>query len=206
MPQDRDEPDEDAPTPRHRPTVAEQRRHAKSYPLGLPILPEFDVDVEETEGTEDFGSPYDGPIIPTRRDAEAVRRANRDPDDPVRAIDISAMFRGFGRALLARIRAEHADTVRIVGRLRDAIEGTRDEPGLEKTVAGHGLVVGPARTAASWALRGTVAAVIVLGAFLYKRGSDEQRVIDEIQTLSRKVERMESQIDQLRTQSKDPRP
>lgn len=193
--------DDDEDTGRRRPTDAERRHHAKSYPLGMPILPELDV---EPENEDDFGSPYDDPIVPTRRDAEAVKRSGRDPDEPVRTIEVSAMFRGFGRALLAHLDRKYEKPLGDVRRLVAVVEGTTGRPGLGDTVAAHAQIVGPARTAASWALRGTVAAVLVLGGFLYKRGSDEQHAADEIQTLRRDVAKLEAEILQLRNQG--PRP
>lgn len=170
----------------------------------MPILPEWDID--DPADSEDIDSPYEESIAPTRRDAEAVKRANRDPDDPVRTIELSAIFRAFGRSMLKRIRAERADTLRTVARLRDTLDGSQGTPGLVATVANHAQVVGPARTAARWAAGGAAAAVVAVLAFAYGRGAQEQHVTDEIQGLRHQVEYLQGQLDHLRNQNKDPRP
>lgn len=169
----------------------------------MPIFPEWDID--EPDGAEDIDSPYEEPIVPTRRDAEAVRRANRDPDDPVRTIDLSAIFRAFGRALLKRMRAERAETAKTVARLQATLDGAPGAPGLTATVANHAQVVGPARTAARWAAGGAAAAVVAVLAFAYGRGAQEQHVTDEIQSLHHQVERLEKQLDEA-LKHKDSRP
>lgn len=192
MPPDRDDPDEDAPTPRA-PTRAELRRHRETYPE-MPVLQGEGDD----EDTPDVNSIYDDPIRVTRRDHEAARRAGRG-DEPVTSVELSAIIRRLESRIYERIRRDHGRTM---DRLADAIDGVGDQPGLIRTVASHSEVIGPARRTASWALRGVVAAFLLVGGFLYKRGADEQHVTDEIQALTDKVNRLE----RIHETQKDPRP
>jgi len=184
-----DDPDDpDHPT-RRLPTDAERRKHLRSWPRGIPVVAA--PDLPEADDGDDTASPYDEPLVATRRDWDAIHRSDRDPSAPVMPMELSAVIRRLERRLLKQHR-ELGTTVQLLG-------GTVGQLG--ETVAAHAQVVGPARQAASWALRGTVVAVLAAAAFLYHRGGDEQHVTDEIQTLRRQVDRLESQLDQLRTQN-----
>ncbi len=194
-PPDRDDPDEDAPTPRP------AQRH--SWPRGVPAFPPGPDDPPELD-TGDVGSLYDEPIRPARRDLEAVHRAERDPGTPVMPTELSAVLRRLEWRIYQRVRGERQELVRTVDRLCVAIDGLPGQPGLAATVASHGQVVGPARSAASWALRGVVAAVLVIGAWLYHRGGAEQLVTDEIRRVDEKADRCLNQI--WKQNSKDTKP
>lgn len=183
------DPDDEEDTDR-RPTAAELRRHRRTVPGGTPILP-GEMDASEDEPA------FEWPAAPSRRDAEVLRRANRDPGEPVSPAEISAIV----HQLAARLREEFSRLL-----TQGPQDLTADLAELRKTVADHGQVIGPARSAASWALRGAVAAVLIVGGFLYKRGADEQHITDEIQALTDKVHRLETQIDHAPNQTKDRTP
>lgn len=177
MPPPDREPDDKADTDR-RPTAAELRRHHWTAPRGIPALAD-----EPPPPEPDF----DWPLAPDPEDAEVLRRAGRDPGIAAHPAEVSAIVRRLRREF-ERMLAARADTA-------DAERLER----VERQVADHSQVIGPARTAASWALRGTVAAVLVVGGFLYKRGSDEQRITDQIQVLAEKVGRLETQVERIQT-------
>lgn len=169
-----DDRDSDEDTDRRsRPTVAEIRHHRRTVPRGISVLPD-DAPAPEPD--------FSWPLEPDRHDAEILRRAGRDPEDPVRPAEITAIVRMLGGE---------------IARLRIVVEGSERRPGLTQTVEDHTRVIGPARTAASWALRGTVAAVLVVGGFLYQRGAAEQHITDEIGALTDKVGRLERQVEHL---------
>lgn len=200
MPSDNsDGSDDEARTPR-RPTMAELRHHRRTYPQ-MPVIAEPDL---EGGPSDQIDSLYNEPIRPTARDADACRRAGVDPDERVRAIDLSAMMKLLEWRIYQRVQVDHQRVADTLERLVETVEG---DGGLVKTVAEHGHVIRPVRSTASWALRGTVAAIIVLGGFLYQRGSAEQHVTDEIQTQRRDYERLQAEVKELRIQiSKDTRP
>jgi hypothetical protein len=189
-PPDRDDEDD---TDR-RPTAAELARHQRTHPHVVPAIQGQDVVAFDEDDDEDDSAPYDEQ--PNARDIAQLKRSGRDTDAPVTAIELSAMLRGLAKPLRRQLR-----------RLRHVVDGdgSKERPGLVATVASHAQVIGPARSAASWALRGTIAAVLVVGGFLYWRGRDEQRVIDELAAVRKDNERFERVINQL-VQNKDPKP
>jgi hypothetical protein len=193
-----DDPD-DTDTPR-RPTLAELRQHRWTYPRGVPALAVEPDDMPESEG-----SLYDEPIRPSRRDVEACQRAGREPDAHVRSIELSAVLRVL-ESRHRQICSVQQETAQTVNRLCSEVDGTPGRPGLTETVADHTEVIRPVRATASWALRGTIAAIIVVGGFLYQRGSAEQHTTDELTTLKRDYERLEKKFDALQTQIQGPRP
>ena len=81
---------------------------------------------------------------------------------------------------------------RELAEIREVIEGDgKKKPGLAAQVEDHEKVVAPTRRIANWAAGGAIAAVLVVGGFLYHRGSDEQAVTDRLQQLERTSERCE---------------
>lgn len=172
---DRDPDDED--TDRRRPTAAEMRHHRRTVPGGTPILPECDPDPDEPE--------FPWPAAPDRLDAEVLRRAGRDPDDPVRPAEVSAIV----RELAKRLRAEFSS---LLTQVPQDIAGQ-----IEKRVAVLERDFDPVRRVGRWAAGGALVALIAVVTFVYQRGRDEQHVTDELIRLGGLVDKLEKKIDQL---------
>jgi hypothetical protein len=178
-----DDPD-DEDTDRRRPTAAE-RHHRRSYPLGVPVRPP-EVPSEAAPDAD-----FDWPAALDRLDAEVPRRAGRDPDEPAARAEISAI----ARQLVARLRLL-TDAPQDLNRRLVALEG-RLGP-LERDFE-------PVRRLGKWAAGVALGAALAIGAFLYRRGADEQRVADEINEVRDHAARLQHQIDSFQT-SKEPRP
>jgi outer membrane murein-binding lipoprotein Lpp len=175
------DPDDEEDTDRRRPTAAELRRHRRTVPGGVPAVAPSDPPDAEPD--------FEWPVTPDRRDAEVLRRAARDPEDPVRPAEISAIV----HKLAARLREE-------VSRL------LTDQPqDLNKRVGALERDFEPVRRLGKWAAGVALGAALAIGAFLYRRGADEQRIADEIKAARDKAERCELKIDSF-LNIKDPRP
>ncbi|HEU4727698.1 MAG TPA: hypothetical protein VFT22_07410 [Kofleriaceae bacterium] len=173
--------------PNGRPTAAQRRRHAQSYPLGMPILAQPDADQDDED---DVPSPWDAPTAPSRRDADAVNRAGRDPDEPVRPIELSALMRRLERRMNLRL-------VESQGAIAQAVE-SRIAP-LERDFR-------PVRAFARWALGVAAGAIVAVIVFAYSRGAAEQHVTDELQTLREQTRELKIELAQLRNQNIKERP
>lgn len=141
-------------------------------------------------------------IVRKLEDASSDERRNMDELRTLMATPPPAAIAAL-EAQLAELRARPMagdrleQLVRDVAELREAVEGdgTERRPGLAATVEAHERVVAPTRKLANWALTGAAAAVLVVGGFLYRRGSEEQAVRDQLQQLERAAERCERQLD-----------
>lgn len=173
MSQDRDPDDED--TDRRRPTAAELRHHRRTVPGGIPALAEPELESLEPE--------FPWPTAPDRLDAEVLRRANRDPEDPVRPAEVSAIV----RELAKRLRAEFSSLLTAV---------PADIAGqIEKRVAVLEKDFGPHRIFGKWVAGIAATALVAIGYFLYHRGQEEQHVTDELIRLGGLVDKLEKKID-----------
>lgn len=176
---DRDDPDDEEDTDRRqRPTAAQLRRHVRTVPGGIPIL----------EPVEPAPEPdFEWPVTPDRRDAEVLRRAARDPDDPVRPAEISAIV----HKLVAKMRNELSE---LLTQVPADIAGQ-----VEKRVAVLERDFDPVRRIGRWAAGAALAAIVAVGGFLYQRGRDEQHVTDELARLGTLVEKLEKKLEQQTT-------
>lgn len=175
---DRDDPDDEPPP--HRPTATELRRHRRTVPGGVAVLdlaraPEPDPDLV----------PW--PVVADHGDAEALRQAGRDPTEPAMPAEITAIVKRLRRELREEFRAMGVDPD-LANRLN------RLERDFE-----------PVRRLGKWAAGVALGAALAIGAFLYRRGADEQRIADEIKAASDKAARCETKIDSL-LNIKDSRP
>lgn len=179
---DHDRDDED--TDRRRPTAAELRRHKRTVPGGIPVLPE----PGPTAAEPSFEWPF-----PDHVDAEVLRRAGRDPSEPAAPAEISAIVRRLEERLLTAFRTL---TPQDVDKRLDATECRLGA--LEHDID-------PVRRLGKWAAGMALGAALAIGAFLYRRGADEQRVADDIKAVREKAERCETKIDS-HLNLKEPRP
>lgn len=216
MASDRDDPDDERNTAR-RPTAAERKHHERTYPRGVPIvageLPEPDPD--------DTTSPYDLPIETSRRDAESVRRADRDPSLPVMPTELSAIAKALSKHIYAKLRKEMEDSAeaqrRELGQIldrapRDVAEllNTRldkmDERQDAQDAARAALEreFAPHQKFGKWVAGIAFTALLAVGAFLYHRGAQEQLVTDLMQHLGDRLTAVENRLNY--DHSKEPRP
>lgn len=190
--QDRDDPEDNAPTPR-RPTAAERRQHAKSHPYGVPVV-RLPDDPPAAPDDPDDPLPFDWAELPDRRDAECLRRSGRDPSYPVVPAELSQIVRRVTATLRAEFRAMLA---RAPVALSEELERRMDR--LERDFA-------PVQRLGKWAAGVALGAALALGAFLYRRGADEQRVADEIKEVRDHAAHLQLQLDSLLRPIKEPRP
>lgn len=167
---DNHDPDDEDTDRRHLPTPAQVRHHRRTVPGGIPVLEPLDP-----TPNPDAELDINWPVAPDRHDAEVLRRGGRDPDDPVRPAEVSAILR------------------QIVKRLRDEFGASAD---LEKRVATLERDIDPVRRIGRWAAGAALAAIVAVGGFLYQRGRDEQHVTDELQRLTTLVDKLETKIEQ----------
>ena len=146
-------------------------------------------DDDESDG--EFIEPY-AEVRPTRRDWESPQRMGYDPTAPVRHMELSAVLHGFGRQWTRRLKEQRAEAER----MRTVLEGngTRDNPGLTKTVDSHESVIAPTRKIANYAAGGVLAAAIAVVSWLTHRSAEEQAARDQAQELLRRVDRLEIQV------------
>lgn len=120
--------------------------------------------------------PFDWPVADSV-DAEVLRRAGRDPDVAVTPAEISAIVR------------------RLEARLRDGFRAPRDD-GLRAEFETLRRDFEPHRRFGKWVAGIAGAALIAVVVFAYQRGRDEQHVADEMQRLTKLVDKLETKIEQ----------
>lgn len=180
--QDRDDPDDEEDTDRRRrPTAAELRHHRRTVPGGIAVLAELEPAPAEPPEPE-----FSWPAAADHRDAEALRRAGRDPDDPVRPAEVSAIVRQLAKRLRDEFSALLTDAPRDIAA---AVNERFDK--LEARLAPLERDFEPHRRFAKWVAGIAGAALLAVGVFLYHRGADEQRVTDKLQQLERDIWRVE---------------
>lgn len=167
-----DDPDD----PPRRPTAAELRHHRRTIPRGVPALPD-DTPVEPVEPD------FEWPAEPDRRDAEVLRRGNRDPEEPVRPAEVSAIVRQLARKMREEFSRLLTDAP------RDAIAA------LDERLDRFERDFEPHRKFGKWVAGVAGAALVAVGFFLYHRGRDEQAVTDKQQHLEERLDRLERRID-----------
>lgn len=180
--QDRDDTDDEEDTDRRRrPTAAELRHHRRTVPGGIAVV--ADLEPEPAEPPE-LEVPW--PAVPDRHDAEALRRSGRDPADPVRPAEVSAIVRQLARKLRDEFSVLLADAPRDIAA---AVNERLDK--FEARLAPLERDFEPHRRFAKWVAGIAGAALLAVGVFLYHRGADEQRVTDKLQQLERDIWRVE---------------
>lgn len=177
MSHDRDPDDED--TDRRRPTPAERRQRALSYPYGVPAIRLADDPPDDADEL-----PFDWADEPGRLDADGLRRAGRDPATPVAPAELSAIIRQMAK----RMRAEFSAL------LTQAPLDVAER--VEKRIAALEKDFEPHKRFGKWVAGGAFAAVIAVIVFVYDRGKSEQHVADELQRLGALVDKLERKIDQ----------
>ncbi len=132
--------------------------------------------------------PFAWPTVADRVDAEVLRRASRDPSEPVVPAEISQIV----RQLADKLREE----------FRTLVAQAPWDDTLATRLAQLERDFEPHRRFGKWVAGVAGAALLAVGIFLYHRGQSEQLVTDEIKAVREKADRCETKIDQL----KDPRP
>lgn len=179
-----DDPDSDDP---RRPTEAELRRHRRAVPGGTPV-----VDLVRGPDPEPDLVPW--PAVADPGDAEALRRAGRDPTEPAMPAEITALLKRLRRELREEFASLRDGTA---AKRLDAIEDRQGS--LERDFEPH-------KRFGKYVAGIAGAALLGLGLFLYHRGADEQRIADDVKAALEKANRCETKIDQLLTPTKEPRP
>lgn len=180
-----DDPDDEQPTPlpeHRRPSAAERRLYRRTHPHGVDVvrMPDEQLSIDEE-------IPFDWTTEPSRPDAEGLRRASRDPDQPVAPAELSAIIRQVARRLRREMQEVLAQApADLVAKVEQRIAT------LEKDFA-------PVRQIGRWAAGAALAALVAVVGFVYHRGQDEQHVTDELTRLGGLVDKLENKIAQLQT-------